>query len=200
MQPPWLSPGTQLLSWRPAESRLVPLGADEPPLVSVFLYTAAPSTGGGRSPTTVYTSSGPILSRRANTSAPASLRRFGSGCGGFIVRSQQCVTTVHRLWLSFSLAAPRIMRHLRWIPLAALLALPWQSWFAATHGSGWRSTLPLDRGASYDYNRGQADFGASHRYIPLVRRHATLVTASGWSLLGTVLYVTARHHRRPNAA
>ena len=92
------------------------------------------------------------------------------------------------------------MRHLRWIPLAALLALP--AVLVCSYAREWLAVdSALDRGASYDYTRGQADFGASHRYIPFGERHATLVTASGWSLLGTVLYVTAlATTRRPNAA
>jgi hypothetical protein len=60
----------------------------------------------------------------------------------------------------------------------------------------------LDRGAIYDYAKGRADFGAHHTYIPFRKRNTTLLTISGWSMLGAVLYSIALiiTSRKPNSA
>jgi hypothetical protein len=46
----------------------------------------------------------------------------------------------------------------------------------------------LDRGASYNYVAGRADYAANHPFIPFVDRHRALVVSSGVLLAAAVVY------------
>lgn len=79
------------------------------------------------------------------------------------------------------------MKHVRWIPLALLLACPVALAFSYTR-EFLAVDVALDAGVSWDYHSGKADFTRSHTFIPFSARHGTLIAAARWSMLAAPIY------------